>query len=155
MCIVIDTNCFHPVFNTANQKHSEFRPVLMWIVDGEGKIVFGGSKYKSELARTPKILRFFLQLKRARKLVEVDQVRVDQWQAKVERILDPRKHNDPHLPAIVSVSGCRLICTEDKKSFALLKDRRCYPKRVSRPSIYSGARNQDLLCARYIADICR
>jgi len=155
MCIVIDTNCFNPVFDRANLKHPEFRPVLNWIVDGAGKIVFGGSKYKAELARTPKILKFFSVLKRARKLVEVNQQRVDQWQARVEAIFDPRKHNDPHLPAIVSVSGCRLICTEDKKSHALLKSKKCYPKSVVRPSIYSGARNQDLLCDRYIADICR
>jgi hypothetical protein len=59
------------------------------------------------------------------------------------------------LPAIISVSKCKLVCTSDEKSLALLKDRRCYPKRVERPRVYCQMRNADLLCDQNIADICK
>ncbi len=47
MCIVIDTNAFHAVFNPISQKHGDFRPVLEWIVHGRGKIVYGGDQIQA------------------------------------------------------------------------------------------------------------
>lgn len=155
MCIVIDTNCFSCVFSPENAHHKSFKPVLQWIVEGEGKIVYGGSKYRRELQSHTRVLRLFAHFSRMRKIVEVDAAKVDKWQAAVEKQIDPSKHNDPHLVAIVAISKCRVVCTQDKRSFSLLKEKKCYPKDVERPAIYSSEKNADLLTQKYIADICR
>ena len=44
MCIIVDTNCFAPVFDRKSEKHNQFAPVLEWIISGKGKLIYGGSK---------------------------------------------------------------------------------------------------------------
>lgn len=154
MCLVIDTNCFSLVFNISNLRHAEFKPVLDWIIDGKGKVVYGGSKYLSELKKATRYLKLFAELKRAGKAIEVDRRKVDRRQKEIESFVDPRKHNDPHLPAIACVSGCAIICTQDGRAHKLLKDKRCYRDGV-RPKIYGSTANVNLLCDRYIVGICK
>lgn len=155
MCIVLDTNCFSKVFNTADAEHHEFRPVLDWIIGGDGCLVYGGSKYKKELANAKRYLGLFAELKRLRKIRNADDVAIDARQKEIEKLFDPAKHNDPHLPAIICACRCLLICTKDAKSVALLKDKRCYSKGVKVPKLYMSKKNSTLLCARNIADCCK
>ena len=58
MCVIVDTNAVAAVFNANANNHDEFAPVLDWIISGKGKLVIGGTKYMSELARTKKYLSF-------------------------------------------------------------------------------------------------
>jgi hypothetical protein len=155
MCIVIDTNCFSPVFNPTNLDHPSFEPVLHWIVSGRGKVVYGGTKYLIELKRATRYLRIFGELKKAGKVVELAQGDVDTHQQRVEKLVDPKKHNDPHLPAIVCASRCRLVCTKDDRSHRLLKEATCYPKGVAKPKIYKSLKQAALLIDQNIADVCK
>lgn len=59
MCIIVDTNTFGPVFDSNNEKHAEFKPVLDWVLHGKGKFVIGGSKYMAELKKAKKFLKVF------------------------------------------------------------------------------------------------
>jgi hypothetical protein len=52
--------------------------------------------------------------------------------------------NDKHLVAIVEVSNCRLICTNDEKAMPYIKNKDFY-ETVKPPKIYTGLRNEDLL----------
>lgn len=45
MAIIIDANCLARVFDKTNIEHDEFVPVFDWIVNGKGKLIYGGSKY--------------------------------------------------------------------------------------------------------------
>ena len=155
MCIVIDTNTFASVFDPSSEKHSEFKPVLEWIVFGNGKIVYGGSKYKQELREARKYLSFFLELSKARKTKEINDAEVDEKQKEIERIVNDKKFNDPQIVAIIVVSGCKLICSEDKSAYPFFKRKDLYPKHITRPKIYSKASNADLLSDNNIAEICK
>ena len=155
MCIVIDTNTFAAVFDRESQNHNDFRPVLDWIVYGNGKIVYGGTKYKEELRRARKFLGIISQLSKVSKVKEIPEAAVDARQREVESMVVHPDFDDPHLVAIIGVSGCRLICTGDFRAYRFLKSKSFYPKHVERPKIYRNAANQDLLCDDNIAEICR
>ena len=154
MCIIIDTCSFSSVFNSSDSKHLEFKPVLDWLINGKGKIVYGGSKYKNELKNASRYIRLFLQLKKAGKTIEYNCEKID----KVEQILIKKNSNldfdDPHLVAIVICTGCLLICTSDIRSHKFLKDNTIYPKSIKKPKIYSGVKNKGLLINKNIASIC-
>ena len=145
MAIIIDTNCFARVFSRTNKEHSEFEPVLDWILCGNGFLVYGGSKYTQELIECRKYCRFLRLLKDANKVYVCDCNKVDELQAKYERMIDNPDFDDPHLPAIVSVSKCRLICSVDFRSIPFVTSRDMYPKRFHLPHYYSGARDAWLL----------
>lgn len=155
MCIVLDANCFSKVFNSDNAEHAEFRPILAWIVEGDGCLVYGGTRYKAELAAARRYLGIFVELGKLGKVRQTDDAKVDARETAIQAFLNPAKHGDPHLPAIVCACGCRLVCTDDAKACALLKDRRCYPREVTVPSLYTSSRNSDLLCPKYIAEFCK
>lgn len=60
MCIILDINILSSVFSQAAMKHREFEPVLKWITEGHGRVVYGGTKYKKELGKTPYLKIFSL-----------------------------------------------------------------------------------------------
>jgi predicted nucleic acid-binding protein len=155
MCIVIDTNSFASVFDAKSDDHPEFRPVLNWITNGKGKIVYGGTKYRDELRAAQRYLGVFGELARARKVVEIPDVDVDREQERIENLVLHRDFDDPHIVAIVSVSRCKLVCSRDKRAYRFIKDVSLYPKAGMRPKIYSDSNNSDLLCDHNIADCCK
>ena len=91
MCIVIDANVFSSVFSRSSLDHGEFKPVLKWIIEGRGKIVYGGTKYISELRAAPKYLGIFNQLEMAGKVVKLCDSRVDDFQKLIDMKKDCKK----------------------------------------------------------------
>lgn len=154
MCIIIDTNTFTSVFDKASKNHADFAPVLSWFIDGEGKIVFGGTKYKEELKKASKFLRLFGQLARSRKIIQVSDDAVDDYQAALEKKEKHKDFDDPHLVAICYVSKCQLICSLDKRAYPFFNRKDFYPNNSPRPKIYSSKKNANLLCRKYFASIC-
>ena len=53
---------------------------------------------------------------------------VDREYTLVEALLQRSKCDDCHLIAIIRVSGCRLICSNDHRADEYLKNPRCYAK---------------------------
>lgn len=154
MCIIIDTSAFASVFNPNSQNHNQFEPVLDWIVFGRGKIVYGGAKYLEELTRAQKYLRLFTELDRQGKIVHINDEEVDREQQRIEELIGDPDFDDPHLVAIVSVSRCNLICSEDRRAYPFLKDRQLYPKGCKPPKIYSSRKHKALLIDANIARVC-
>ena len=138
MCIVIDTNSLASVFDQKSEHHAEFRPVLEWIVLGNGKIVYGGTTYKRELAKATKYFRLLVELKKVSKIVEIDSVRVGEIEQRLAQTLSHSDFDDPHIVAIIIASGCRLICSADARAFR-----------------YFRKLNRGLLQDKNIADCCR
>ena len=156
MCIVIDANCLTTVFNDKNMEHKKFRPVLRWIVAGKGKVVYGGRKYKKELNSCEKVIPLLAELERAGKVLPVADERVDYHQCRIEQQTSGSGFNDCHLAAIIIVSGCKLICTSEKRAIPFLKKASLYPSHVKVPKIFRGYRqNTQLLSDKYIADCCK
>lgn len=156
MCIVIDTCTFASVFNKNAVGHREFRPVLEWIVVGKGKIVYGGATYKKELSKAREYeIRFFAELRRSGKVVEVDNIQVDRAEKRIKKQNTNPNFNDPHLLAIIVISKCLLICTKEKKLNKYFKSSPFCPRGKLFPRTYHSMKNKDLLNDKYIADICK
>lgn len=155
MCLIIDTNVLSSVFSSKSKYHSEFEPVFNWIFSGKGKIVFGGTQYHNELVKNRKYVKLFNRLGNKGKVKKVPNEKVDKIQAQLaEKFPDP-KFNDRHLSSIVIASKCNLICTDDKESYDFLKNPSVYPKGVSKPKIYRGISNADLIDDHNIVEFCR
>lgn len=144
MCIVIDMNVLSCVFAGDNCQHNDYRPVLDWIRKGPGVAVYGGSLYLRELKRARTYLGILTELRRMRRAVLIDTKAVDSEQAIVESIV-PAKCDDAHLVAIFRASGCRLLCSNDQRSFVYLKNRAYYCKGQRPPRIYRNRSHLHLL----------
>jgi hypothetical protein len=77
MCIVIDTNVLSMVFNDQNSRHSEFVLIKEWVEKRNGYVVYGGTKYKAELALAPRYLRLLRILRDAGKAICIRDEAVD------------------------------------------------------------------------------
>jgi len=154
MCIIIDTCALAGVFEPSSEKHEAFKPVLEWIVFGKGKIVYGGTKYKEELRKAIKYLKILLEFKKGGKLKEIDCNSVDRFEKTIKSHVQ-NACNDPHLIAIVSASGCRIICTLDIKSFKYLQKSDLYPVGIKKPKIYQNTTHKKLLVDENIATVCK
>ena len=154
MCIVLDANTIAVVFDSSNTHHADFAPIRRWVFLKEGKLVLGGTKYRLELSRLKKYASALAELSRAQKIVLVHDKSVDDEQARIELTVGANNCNDCHLIALISVSGCRLICTTESDALPFIKRSELYRKGVARPRIYSSKKNADLLCKKYFAKCC-
>lgn len=147
MPIIIDTCCLASVFKKTDSKHSEYIPVLDWIYKGNGRIIYGGTKYFTELSRCFQILRIINELKRTPgKVVVLDTSAVDNEVNRIKEIIPAKKFNDPQLAAISTIGNCMLICTRDTKSLKYLKNPIIYPHGTEPPKFYISEENAGLLC---------
>ena len=149
MCMVIDANVFCSFFRTDAPDHSEFAPALKWVTKGQGFLVYGGTKYKQELTCAPKYFQLFIELKNKNRVKEINCALVDQHQRCVASLAE-NSCDDPHIIAIFRVSGCRIFCSNDKRSFEHIKNKKLYLKGQKIPLIYRKRKNMNLLCGNNI-----
>lgn len=142
MSIVIDSNTLSLVF--CPTPNDDFGPIKEWVVQGAGRIVVGGTKYKEELRRVSQALRFVNELNKIGKVLIVSDHDVDRLEEGIKKIVSP-KCDDPHLIALIGVSRCPLICSRDKRADEFLSDCNLYPWKTFRPKIYKGKRHADKL----------
>jgi predicted nucleic acid-binding protein len=152
MCIVVDTNTLASVFDKTSANHAEFKPVFDWVIEGKGQVVFGGSKYLKEIT---KYLGLFRELRNARLAILVDSDKVDVVTAEVSAKVQDEDFDDQHLVALLIVSGCKLICSLDRRAYPYFTHAAFFTPANNRPRIYSSSRNEDLLVDAHIADICK
>lgn len=155
MCIVIDTNTLSKVFKSTDTKHPDFRPVLEWIRDGNGKVIVGGTTFNGELfTKVQWFLKAYRLLRQHGKVVEIDTKKVDKQEMWLKSQTTDKDFDDPHIVALVGISGCKLLCTGDKRSFRFVQNKGLYPKGKSPPAIYTKKRNKGLLCDSNLASCC-
>lgn len=155
MCLVLDTNAFSLCFDLTNKEHNEFRPVLNWLSYGKGKLVYGGKKYKDELKKASSYMRYFAALNRAGKVIVLDDDMVDKIEIEVKNLESSKNFDDPHLVAIVLMSKCKVICTNDARAIPFIKDQKFYTGITAKPKLYTSSKNIKLLTDKYIAEICK
>ena len=156
MCLIIDTNTLSKVFKKSNKDHGSFQAVLNWIIDGNGKIIIGGTTFKNELTGNIKwFLPLLSQLAKVNKVVIISDLKVNEEERKIrQQIVDP-DFDDPHIIALILKSKTKLVCTQDKRSYKYINDKTLYPKRSKTPAIYSGKANKNLLCDSNICACCK
>lgn len=153
MTIVIDTNSFPCVFDTANEHHTQFAPVKEWIEQRNGFLVFGGKTFKEELIKSYHRARLVRQMKDAGMAIEIKDDLVDRAEAEVREKTAGTTCDDPHIIALLAVSRCHLLCSQDKQSYPFIKDKSNFPKGSKRVRIYTGRRNIKLLTPTKRTDI--
>ena len=88
MCVIIDTNVFGDVFEKESKNHDDFEPICRWISEGFGRIVYGGSKYKSELNQATKYLKLFKHYNDARRIIKLSDEKVDEIEKMISKELE-------------------------------------------------------------------
>jgi hypothetical protein len=156
MCIVIDACCVAKVFNPSDEQHSHFAPVLEWVIRGNGRMVYGGTKYSAELGKLRRYLKLIGELSRKGRVIQLPNAEVDVIADNLKSGIGDAKFNDEHLVAIVIASRCCVVCTNDDVAISYLKRPAFYScHRMKHPKIYTSERNRNLCCNRHVTDICR
>ncbi len=153
MCLVVDANVFSSVFRSDSCNHAEFAPVLSWITDGPGFLVYGGTKFNDELKNAKRYLAVFIELKKKGKAKEVSRALVDQHEEVVKNLVGHDKCDDFHIIAIFRVSGCLLFCSNDARADCYIKDKQLYENGQRPPSIYRSGKHRKLLNQHNIVQI--
>lgn len=151
MCIIVDTNTLSLVFDES-KRTDDFLPVFDWVVNGKGKVVYGGTKYITEIG---KYLNLFVELQKVNKAVNVDASKVDAATKKASDMIQHKDFDDQHIVGLLIVSGCKVICSHDKRAYPYFRHKDFFMPASKKPKIYSGKRNKDLLADRNIADVCK
>jgi hypothetical protein len=155
MCIVADPPTFIPMFKASDPEHTSFVAVRDWVTSGPGKFVLGGKKYKAELLSVRSILHFLTELEKRGKIVRLDESTVDADETAVKEIEPAADFDDPHLVALIRLTGCRLICVRDPRSHKFLRSARFYATSKDRPKLYTRQKNSSLLSPQNIAICCK
>ena len=156
MCVIVDTCCIHKVFNTKAQDHFRFAPLFAWIESKHGRLIYGGTKYTKELRCMSQFLRIFQDYERQGKLIRLNDAAVDAFALKAKAKVKSKVFNDEHLVGIVSVSRCRVICTDDKAAIPFLTRRDLYEiVPMKPPKIYSKNSHAHLCSGKSIVSVCR
>src|ERR1022692_2476003 len=125
MCVVIDANVIGKVFDPHSAEHHRFRPIALWITTGNGSVIYGGTKYMKELG-SGKYLALFKELGTARRAVVIGTKNVDDRARALKQLVPEVEFNDEHLIALIGISKCRLVCTDDLKFLPYLRRKDLY-----------------------------
>jgi hypothetical protein len=158
MCLVIDANCFALVFNKSIDEHKKFIPVLNWITEGKGRMIYGGTKYNTELRTARWMLGIVSELSKKRRMIQVPDATVDPIATALKVKFPEAEFDDEHIVALVIASRCCVVCTKDNPAISYLKRLDVFSDYagVERPKIYKGHKShKDLCCDENIATICR
>jgi len=147
VCVVIDACCLVKVFDPLNREHEDFVPVWEWISHGRGRMIFGGTKYLTELSRVKRVVPLVNELQRKGRVRLVPMANVDALAEQLKQRVSDRAFNDEHLMAIVIVSGCRVVCTDDEVAMPYLKRAELFADYDRKhPKIYNRATHNHLCC---------
>ena len=140
------------VFERRNQEHHKFVPVLNWVTNGRGRMIYGGTKYNAELGKMIRILGIVVELARKGRTIRLPNRTVDPIAADLRKRFPDPNFDDEHIVALVMASRCCVVCTNDHCAMAYLRRADVIP---SRPKIFSGHRSHRRLCCdKHIVGVC-
>ena len=106
--------------------------------------MYGGSTYLKELRTANKYHGFMLELRRRGKAKMIETGAVDAEMMILVNQL-PNACDDVHLIALFRASGCRLLCSNDQRADAYIKNRQFYCQGQRPPKIYRCKKHSHLL----------
>ena len=90
------------------------------------------------------------------RLIEVCGRCVNRLSRELKETVNDTDFDDEHIMAIVIVSKCRVVCTEEVRALPFFKRRQLYPKGMNPPLIYQSKRNAGIVRnAANITEACR
>ena len=156
MCVIVDMCCIPHVFDKRSKSHSDFSPLLAWIDGDSGRLLIGGTKYKKELRTMVKYFGVFLNYEKQHKLVRLDDAAVDLFAKIAKRGERSQRFNDEHIVAMVAVSGCKVVCTNDKEAMPFIRKKDLYKQSpYGPPKIYNKSSHKHLCCKDHVVAACK
>ena len=132
MCLILDANRFSQFLDPGNK---DMKPVRNWINKQNGKLVYAPTqKIQDELKRHKSMQSWFSEYRRAGRIRIIDKEKVNKVEVKLTGLLS----NDKHIIALASVSGVKLLISDDTN---LQKD---FKKKVG-GKIYKNKNHKHLL----------
>jgi hypothetical protein len=129
------------LFNSKNEKHEKYLPVLKWLIEGRAKLVTGGGKYFDEeiCLKLRSYLPIFKELGNYNKTHFFPGETVKKVTQEVISMESSHDFDDPHIVALLSVSKAKIFCSEDGRASRFIHDQKFYPKGQKAPKILSLA----------------
>jgi hypothetical protein len=128
-----------------------------WIYEGNGRMIYGGTKYNQELVAW-KMLGLVKELDTRRETVHIANAAVDAIATSLKNKITETKFNDEHIVALVIASRCRVVCTNDKSAISYLKRPDVFADYdgVKRSKIFRGNKKHITMCCdRHVVAVCR
>lgn len=154
MCVVIDANTLSCVFKASNANHSDFVPILNWVVRGRAKISLGGKLLRKEFEEKLCAYKNFLQeLSRIKKVHVFDDSEIDNLTSEIEKQIEDTDFDDPHIIALLIISKATILCSNDQRLFKYIHLVKRMTKGSSDPKIYTSISHKPqigLLCEENI-----
>ena len=145
MCVIIDTCCIPKVFNPKAKEHTRFSLLYAWISGKNGRLVYGGTKYKREIRPMKDFLQLLLNYDRQGKVMRVADSAVDAFASKAKDKIRAKAFDDEHLVGIVAISRCGVICTDDTTAIPFITRQDLYKAvKMRPPKIYSRSSHEAL-----------
>lgn len=130
MCFVVDANVMGLFCDKSNSTYSPIWQFL-YAPDSKCKMIVGGQKYFDEMEACTKFRSIFIELRKTRKAVRINSELVDARQAEIEAKL-PGRCDDPHLIALLDVSECRILISDDRRADRFICDSKIFKDRKTR-----------------------
>lgn len=151
---MLDVNSFHCFFNPSCQGYSEFEPLHEWLYHENGtKIVYGGTTNIKEIDHLAKYKGYLLELKKISKFIQIDSKLVDKESERIRNIVNKKDFDDPHIVALLAVSGCIIFASHDQRSDKYVKRKDLYPKHTPKRVIYRRKQHAVLLTEDKIVNL--
>lgn len=146
--LIIDANIIAALFFKDNQRFSDFEELREFILSRRGFLAFGGTKYKSEIAKISRAVQILKSLERRGQIRFHNDAEVDREEQRILQLVPIADCDDHHLIALVCVSKARVVATDDRRADPHLKNRRLYPAGVRKPAIYRKAGKHSRLLSK-------
>jgi hypothetical protein len=129
MCLILDANRFGEALSTPPSP--DYRPIIDWLTasNSAGMVVFGGTKFLQEIARSPRARQWFLELQRAGRAKSIDRAAVDA-EEKAIRARGLCFSDDEHLVALARKSARGSSVPKMQRCSRMCATPRCYRSRV-------------------------
>jgi len=150
MCLIVDANRFGDVLSTPPK--AAYVRLIDWLISpkGVGIVVFGGTKFRREIAFSEKARRWYVNLQRAGRAKSIDDAIVDAEERAV-RNRDICESDDEHIIALARKSGARVVCTEDQLLWRDVKNAKLLTRprgRIYRKRKHARLLHHDRNCQR-------
>lgn len=150
MCMVIDANTIPCVFSKDNQTHSDFQPLLRWLLYGKAKMSLGGKLFTKEIMeKQSSYVPFLMELKKVNKIHFINNEQIVAKEDEIKKIETSSDFDDSHIIALLIISRAKILCSNDARLFKFVKKIRKYDSSAEAPRIYTTIKHEphkELLC---------
>lgn len=143
--ILIDINVCHLIFKDNPEGIHEY--IFNSLISKKTRLVYGGTKYLSELSKLNKIA-VLINLYKDRKEIDIvllNKADVDDCAERIKQSCQDSDFDDEHLLAIVFKGKVSVVCSNDSRADKYIKNKSLYPEKITKPKICRELEHKSLL----------